>query len=119
MEEDGVDVDFGDFTVTIRRASSKASQAARKRAEAPHAKAMRRKELPDAVLEDILVQHIAEGIIADWKGVTGEDGKELKPTVENKVKVLVDLPDFRAEVIAISTDMDVFKDEHDADTVKN
>lgn len=119
LEEDGISIEFDGFSVTIRRASSKTSMDVRKRLEAPYVKVMRGRDLPPKLAEEILIKHLAEGIIVDWEGVTDESGKTLEATTENKIKVLTDLPDFRAELIGLAIERDLFKAEQDEDSVKN
>lgn len=119
-EEEGVWVDFGDgIEVRIRRLSSKVSRDVRKRLEKPHGEAIRRGGLPEGVAEDILNRQIAEAVIAEWRGVDDEAGNALPCTVENKLRVIKALPEFRDEVLSVSIERDNYKAALNEEAEKN
>jgi hypothetical protein len=119
-QENGVWVDFGDgIKVKIRRFKSKASVAARKELDKPHTEVIRRGKLAEDVAEDLLVRQIAMGVIADWEGVTDENGNNVPNTTDAKYHILKALPDFRDEIFAISVEAEHFKAAVDADAEGN
>lgn len=120
LEEDGVWEFFGDgVRVKIRRFSSQFSRNTRKKLEKPHADAIRRNSVPESVLEDILDKQIAWGVIADWEGVSDDEGNPLAATDQNKLAIIKALPEFRDEVFAFAIGRDNFKQFTDEDTEKN
>lgn len=61
------------------------------------------------ILTGIVIRTVAETLLLDWKGV--KDGAtELKPTMENKIKVLK-IREFRDWVSSIATDVSNFRAE--------
>ena len=113
-EELGVWHSFdGDIEIRIRRLSSKISQNARKEAEKPHAAALRTKETPPEVYDQILIQQIARGVISDWKGVTDEEGNEIPYSGDIAVEIISgdEMKDFRLEVLNLSMTKEAYRAE--------
>ena len=111
-EESGVWHDFaGDVKLRIRRLSSKISQNARKDAEKPYAAQLRLKEVPAEVYDSILVQQLARGVIADWEGVTDEDGKDIPYSGDVAAEVIAgpEMKDFRLEVLNLSMTKEAYR----------
>lgn len=121
LEENGVWVDFGDgLEVKVARFNSARSKEVRRRLEKPFKGVFRSgQDLPEDKSTDILVKQMAEAIILDWKGVLGPDGKVLEPTLENKIKVLTDLPDFREVIATAALESATFKTLEDEEAGKN
>lgn len=121
-ENDGVWRDLGEgISFKIRRLSSDASMEARKRAEKPYLAQIRLNKLTDDAAEDIAISQIANGVIADWKGVTDDNGEVIEPTSENKLKMMRDerLKDLRMTILQMATDADSFKMQLDEDAEGN
>ena len=121
-EEAGFWYDVTDtISIQIRRISSKASQDARKKAEEPYTVQLRAKKIPEEVLEDIAAKQLAFGVIANWKGITGEDGEEIPYSGENAYDFLSDpsMKEFAAEIFQQSLAKENFKAIADEDAVKN
>ncbi len=137
-EEQGIWVDFENgVSVRIRRLSSKASVRAREEAEKPYKTRLRSGSMDDDTAELLAMHQLARGVISDWKGITepvldkdgapilDEDGnpknKDIPYSPDTAFEILSDdaLKDFRTELIQISLDRDAFKNEEDADAVKN
>lgn len=117
-EEAGVWHDFdGDIKLRIRRLSSKISQNARKEAEKPYTTQLRQNGAKDEekqkLYDLILIQQIAHGVIADWEGVTDEDGKDIPYSGDIAVEVISgpEMRDFRLEVLNLSMDKDAYRAE--------
>lgn len=68
---------------------------------------------------DLLVRAMAEAIITDWEGVTDEEGNALEPTVNNKLKVLRELPDFRSYVLEVARTQEAYRAEALEEAAKN
>lgn len=129
-EESGVWTNFGggdpdanppvpDIKVRIRRLKSKASIEARRELDKPHTNEIRRGALSNDLLEDLLLKQLSRGVIADWSGITDENGTPLNYSPDNAYRILKDLPDFRDEIIAIAMAADAFKDDVDKTTEAN
>ena len=113
-EELGVWHSFdGDIEIRIRRLSSKISKNARKEAEKPRAAALRTKETPPEVYDQILIQQIARGVISDWKGVTDEEGNEIPYSGDIAVEIISgdEMKDFRLEVLNLSMTKEAYRAE--------
>lgn len=119
--EDGKWFDFGKtIKIKIRRFKSKKSRKVREALEAPYKRTSKfGGALPDDVAEEITTQHIAEGIVADWQGVTDKAGVELKYSSAAAAKLFKDLPEFRDAVAEISLGVDNFRDEVKTDVEGN
>lgn len=118
LEEQGVWVALGDgIEIKVARMSSERSQAVRRRLEKPYAKI--RNNLPEDIVEKLIIQQLAEAVLLDWKGVDGEDGKPLECSIPNKVKVLTEYKDFTNDVITCSAEKETFKAQATEEVAKN
>lgn len=119
--EDGRWFPFGrTIEVKIRRYKSKKSRKVREQLEAPYKRSMRKGGmLPESIQEEITNEHIAIGIIADWKGVKDKGGKELDYNRLNAVALLDQLPEFRDAIADISLDINNYVEEDQEDVEGN
>lgn len=103
----------------IRRMRSKAVERAKERLYGPHEKAMRGKDLPDALEIDLTKRLLSQAVIVDWRGEgMVDDNKQPIPfNAENCYAVLSDpetSKDLRGTVIAFAMDGNVFVPDSDA-----
>lgn len=105
-------VRFGDdIVVYVRHVQSAKSQKARREAERKYRGTLQQAErkgedIPDEVAYDIMLDHLANGIVADWEGVYDDDGQLASCTPENVRSFLSDddptedqnLEPFRTEI---------------------
>lgn len=121
LAENGKWFEFGEeVSVKIRRYKSKKSRKVRENLEAPYKRASKfATTLPDDVLESITNRHVAEGIIADWKGVSNRDGQPVAYSPAAALALINDLPDFRDAVVEISLSLDNFREEVKQDVEGN
>lgn len=106
--------------IKIRRFKSKKSRKVRDALEAPYKRATKfGSALPDDVQTEITIQHIAEGIVADWKGVVDKSGNPVKYSAQAAVSLLTDLPDLRDSIAELSLNLDNFRDDDKEDTTGN
>lgn len=120
-EEEGTWVDVSDeIRVKLRRFNSRVSKDTMKEYEKGY-RAVGKKKLNPEQIEELVTKVIAKAIIADWEGVTDEDGKDIPCTFENKYAILSDeeMADFREFVANAANDRDVFAKELDADAEGN
>lgn len=121
LAEDGKWFQFDEhISVKIRRAKCKKSQKVRRDLEAPY-KSFRggSSELPDDTMENINTRHVAEGLIADWKGITTRNGEDIPYTPAAAYQLLTDLPDFRDTVAELSIDLANFRTDVKEEVEKN
>lgn len=111
--EGGKWFDIGDtIKVKIRRFKSKKSREVREALEAPFKRFTKfGGSIPDDALERITTEHIAVGIVADWKGITDREGNALPYSKEAAIKLFNELPEFRDAIVAISLDIENYRDE--------
>jgi len=119
--EDGKWFPFGKtISVKIRRFKSKKSKKVREELEAPYKRASKfGSALPDDVAEDIATEHIARGIIVDWKGITDKQGAAIKYSPAAAITLLNELPEFKDAVAEISLSLDNYRDAEKDEVEKN
>jgi len=99
-EQDGIVLDFGDFTVTVARAggeNEKFKKALRRRMD-KHKRAIQFESLPEEVANRILAECYAEAVVLGWEGVCDEQGNEIPYSPEACMKLLQELPEFFATI---------------------
>jgi hypothetical protein len=67
--------------------------------------------IPDHVNEEILRKVVARAVLLDWKGVTGDDGKEIPYTPETAEKLFKELPDLLNDVVSLAMARETFQAE--------
>ncbi len=118
-EVEGVWCDFGEgCECLIARTGNPENRKAFEKIARPHRKRVRRGTLSDEVAEKISIQVTAESILLDWKGIE-EDGKPVKYSAKNAIKLLTAYRDFREQVNEFADDMNMFKIENDEEAEKN
>lgn len=122
VETAGVWLDYGEGTeILVRRAggSNKAYLQASERFRRKHRRQVELDILSVDAMRKHAIEIYASTIIADWKGVTDEDGNELPFTEENVRKVLTDLPDLLEDIIQSASNSALFRAEIDEADAKN
>lgn len=110
--EDGKWFKFGTtMEIKIRRYKSKKAKKVREALEAPYKGAKFGAKIPQEILDEITDQHIATGIIADWKGVPDEQGNDIPFSHAASLAMIKALPEFRDAVAELSVDLDNFRQE--------
>lgn len=120
--EKGVEIEFpGGATIWVRRAGgsntqfSKALDAVMK----PYRRQIQQGILEDGKANELEARAYARGVIIDWSGVTGPDGKEMECTEENIVQLFTDLPDLFTEVKQQANDLANFRSQEQEADAKN
>jgi len=109
-----------EISVKIRRFKSKKSRKVREALEAPYKRVNKfGATLPDDVQEDIAAEHIAEGIVVDWKGLKDRDGNDLAYSKAAALKLFRDLPEFRDAIAEISLSLDNYRDDEKEEVLGN
>lgn len=126
-EENGIWIPFGktekgqEISFKIARASktnAKYSKAL-ERLMKPYQKQIRLNTLSDDVANNVMIEAFCEGILLDWKGISDEEGKEMKYSKENAIKLMNDLPDLFNDLQEQSNSMTLFKEEELQENSKN
>lgn len=66
-----------------------------------------------------MTEVFAEANLKGWDGVTDENGEVLAYSFENAVKLLTDLPDLFLQLLTKSQDMNNYREEVLAESLKN
>lgn len=123
-EEDGrwfKDV-YGDETnidFKLRRMTSKASMKARRNLEKGYRKHLKNGVYPDDIAIDILTEHLAKGVVVDWKGLFDREGNAIEYSPEAALALLKKLPTLRDMIAVMAQNLDNFRIEAREDTAKN
>jgi len=100
VEAGGLDLDYGEFKITIRR-SGGANQQYNKTVEQlakPHRRAIQTETIDANVINKLLSDAHAKSVVIGWDGVKDRDGNEIPFNVENCIKLFDDLPDLFEDV---------------------
>lgn len=120
--EDGAWVAFGhESKIKVRSPRSAHARAVRKKLEAPYSNLLRLgRELPDDVVEKMLVDQLSQSLIVDWDGKLFQDksGEKIPATPEN-IKMALAHESFRDDVGSIIANRDTFKAQGLEDDAKN
>lgn len=99
-EQNGIDLDFGDFKVTIARsggANKKYEKLIRQKLDR-YKRAIAFDALPEETAKRVLIECYAEAVVLGWTGVLDENGLPIDFSVENCVKLFTELPEFFTQV---------------------
>lgn len=99
------------ISVKVRRYSSKISKKVRENLEAPFATQVKVPgfKIPPETMEAINNEHLATGILADWKGVKDTKGVEVPYSKAAAIQFLTRLPDLRNIVASLSLEIDNYR----------
>lgn len=102
----------------IRRMRSKPVERAKDRLYGPHEKAMRGKDLPDALEIDLTKRLLSQAVVVDWRGegMVDDKGVPIPFSSDNCFEILSDPDtgkDLRGTVISFAMDGSVFTPESD------
>jgi hypothetical protein len=119
--EDGKWFPFSDkIEIKIRRFDSKASRKVHEALRAPYQRTLKfGGVIPPEVEDELGLQHVAKGIIADWKGFTDREGNEVPFSVAAAEKILRELPDLKNAIAGISVDVKNYREEIKKDILGN
>lgn len=124
-EEEGAWVTLQDGSEwLLARGNSQRSQKARELAQKPFTAAIRQAErsgkpLASEIQEKINLDWAVNGIVLDWKNVTGPNGRKLPFSSDNVRKVLSDLPDLFLDIIVESGNLANYQVVEDEESAKN
>ena len=99
LEEDGINVDFGDYGIFVVARSGGANEKflkAIERKSRPYRRQIDSGDIDLDIMNRLIMETMAESVILNWSGVKGRDGKNLKFSPETCLKLFEDLPDLYA-----------------------
>lgn len=106
-------------SVLVARFNNKKHAAAIERLRAPYrAQISTGRGISDEVSNKIALESMLEAILLDWKGILGDDGKELPFTKEN-ARVALEIKDFRDIIAGIALQREIFRKAEVEEAVKN
>ncbi len=110
-----------EFHVKVARWLNRKHRELLRRLTKPFQQQIDRETMPDDQADEIAIRAMAETVVMDWegKGATDEDGKPLAPTMENKIKLLTDLPDLRAAIQVAAAVQDQYRSASIEEAEKN
>lgn len=109
-----VEVDTG-VEMRIARLNNDKARDMRRRLEKPYRSFA---TIPEKVSEEIMRKVVANAVLVDWKGVTGEDGKIIPYSPETAEKLLTDYPDLLNDVASVAMARETYQSES-TEAVKN
>lgn len=119
-EEDGVWVDAGEgLQLRIARWGNPRYQEAMRRLGSPLLPQIKTGTISEQASEEVLCKAMAETILLEWKNLQEEDGSEIKYSREKALELLRDVRDFRALVVDLSQNVNLFRAEQARDIVGN
>lgn len=99
-EENGLDLDYGDFKIKIARSggSNQKYNKVLEQLTKPHRRAIQTETIDVNLLNDILKEAHAKAVVLGWENVTDRDGNLIEFSSENCYKLFKDLPDLFEDV---------------------
>lgn len=101
MEQTGVILDYGNAgKIKIARAggsNTKFSKVLEAKMR-PYRRQYEAGTMSDEVANTMLIEAFAEAVVLGWEDIKGPDGKNLKFSRENAIKLFTDLPDLFVDV---------------------
>jgi len=108
--------------VKVARAGNPAYKKALKRLYKPYTKQLRRgKDVAPEVEDRIQINLLVDTLLKDWKGLPGEDGKEVPYSKETAKLLLTDpeLKELKEEIIGYSEEFEAYQENLNEDLEKN
>lgn len=105
--------------VKLARLGNPKYRAIYQRRARPYRGQIDRNALSPEMANELVVYAVARAVLLDWENVTDREGNKLENTVENKEKLLADLPDFREDVLFASREAETFKRQETEGSEKN
>ncbi len=113
-KKDGVKLEFDGALFTVASSDRPQWDRALERATKKHSAGARKAD--PALARTIMIEALANAVLITWEGV--KDGEEdFPPTLENKIRILSETPEFRNWVVRQSDDLANFAAEVAADDV--
>lgn len=121
-ETEGAWVDLGDagrFKIARAGGGNREYLKIFERRSKPFRKLIEAGKLEEEANTKLMVEVFAEANLKDWEGVTDENGDVMAYSFENAVKLLSDLPDLHLQLLNKAQDMNNYREEVLAESLKN
>lgn len=120
-ENQGINLDFGDFAIRIARAggANKKYAKALVRILKPYRKAIATNTIAEKKQSELMAEVYAETVVLGWVNVKDRDGVEMEFNKENCIKLLVDLPVLFQQIMADAENFNNFKADEAEEVAKN
>lgn len=122
METGGVWIDYGASGKFLIARSGGANTKFAKVLEAkmrPYRRQMDQGKLDNEIANKVLMESFVEACLLDWANLTYQDGKALKFSKPNAIKLFTDLPDLFGDLRDQSSKMATFQQEEIEDDAGN
>lgn len=118
-EVDGVWEDLGDGArVLVARIGNPNYRKVFEQLTKPYTKAIRRGTLSEEKATELIIKSLAKSVLLKWEGIK-EDGKLVKYSEAEAIRLMTDYPDFRDQIQEIANDLETYKITEDEETEKN
>lgn len=118
-EKKGVWEDLGDGArVLVARIGNPNYRKIFEQLTKPYSKSIRRGTLSEEKATELIIKSLAKSVLLGWEGLK-EDGKLLKHSEAEAIRLMTEYPDFRDQVQEIANDLETYKIVEDEDTEKN
>lgn len=127
-EQDGINIDYGDFAIRIARAGGSNERYAKALSKKlrPYRRQMQNDTMDNDVANKILAEVYADTVIVGWSSkqfgenaIPDAQNGELKYTRENVIQLLLDLPDLFRDIQEQATKFSNFRVEEIEEAEKN
>lgn len=110
-EVNGVEIDYGTFSITIARAggANKKYTRALEAASKPYRRAIQTGTIQTETLNNILREVYAKTVVLSWKNVKDSNGQEVPCTVEGITWLFKELPDLFEDIQAQASNLALFR----------
>ena len=118
-EKNGVWEDLGDGArVLVARIGNTNYRKVFEQLTKPYTKAIRRGTLSEEKATDLIIKALSKAILLNWEGLK-EDGKTIKYSEPEAIRLMTEYPDFRDQVQEIANDLETYRVTENEETEKN
>lgn len=120
LENNGIEINYGSFSISIARAGghNRAFQNRLAELTRQHKRAIANGRLGEEEARKIMLQAFAS-VVVGWEGVTDREGNPMPFNQQNVIKLLADLPDLFEDLKEQATDASLFRQEQLEQEAKN
>lgn len=113
LECSGIEINYGDFIITIARAGGANKKFARaiEKKSRPFKRAIQSDTFDNDRANALLKEVYAETVVLGWEGVTDENGEELPFNRDNCLKLFNDLPDLFQDIMEQAQKSALFRED--------
>jgi hypothetical protein len=110
LESTGVWVELGEGgSIKVARMNNDKYRAMMRQVSKPYRRQLQLGVLDEEVARDLVNKCMAACVLLDWEGIEDDEGKAIKHSEEKALELLRDVPDFRAVVLEVASEMETFR----------